>query len=34
MILKFVIIDSSNGDGSVNWICFKGLILDSPYLYL
>ena len=34
MILKFVIISTSGGCGSMNWICFKGSILDGLYLYL
>ena len=34
VILKFVINVSSNGSGNVNWVCFRGFVLISLYLYL
>ena len=34
VILKCVINILSNGSGNVNWVCFKGSVLGSLYLYL
>ena len=34
VILKSMISVLSNGSGNVNWICFKGFVLGSLYLYL
>ena len=34
VILKSMINVSSNGSGNVNWVCFRGCVLDSLYLYL
>ena len=34
VILKSVIIVSSSGVGSVNWVFFRGFVLDNLYLYL
>ena len=34
VILKIVINVSSNGSSNVNWVCFRGSILGSLYLYL
>ena len=34
VILKYVINVSSSGSDNVNWVCFRGSVLGSLYLYL